>query len=72
VVVIVARGQEGRVESDLPTVGDQTESERVAIEAERSIEVCNPKVHVADADGGMDGFVVHGLQSAARCPVRRR
>ena len=47
-----------------PRVGAHGEAERVAVEAERAIEVGDPEVDVADADGRVDGcFAVHAPQS---------
>ena len=68
VVVVVAGGEEGGVEADLAPVGGHAEAERVAVEGERAVEVGDPEVHVADADGGVDGFGVHG----GSVPPRRR
>ena len=59
VVVVVAGGQEGGVESGLASVGCDTETECVAIERERAVEVGDSQVDVADADGRVKGFGVH-------------
>ena len=59
-VVVVAGGEERRVEADRAAVGGHAEAEGVAVEGDRAVEVGDPEVHMADADGGMDGFGVHG------------
>jgi hypothetical protein len=66
----IGSGQEGGVESGLPAVGDQTESERVAIEADRSIEDCNPEVHVPTRTAGWtaSSFMACSLPPAAPAP----
>ena len=66
-MVVVAGGEEGGVEAGGATVGGQVQAQRVAVEGERAIEVGDLQVHVADADGGVDGFALHGRQ----CPVAR-
>ena len=70
VVVVVAGGQEGGVEADRARVGGHAEAERVAVEGERAIEVGDPEVDVADADGGVDGFGLHGRQCPAAPAAR--
>ena len=59
VVVVVAGGEEGGVEAALAAVGRHAEPEGVAIERQRAVEVGDPEVDVADADGRVDGFGVH-------------
>ena len=46
-------------------VGRHGESEAVAIERQGTVEIGDAQVHVADANGRVDGFVVH----AAQCPA---
>jgi hypothetical protein len=72
VVVIVTRRQEGGVEPDVAAVGGDAEAQRVAVERDRSIEVRDAEVDVADADGGMDGLGVHAGQSRGRAAARHR
>ena len=64
-MVVVAGGEEGGVEADVAAVGGDAEAERVAVEGQRAVQVGDPEVHVADADGGMDGSVCIG-----QCPAR--
>ena len=67
-VVVVAGREERGVEPDRAAVGGHAEPERVAVEGDRAVEVRDPEVHMADADGGVDGFGLHGWQ----CPAAPR
>jgi hypothetical protein len=72
VMVIVARRQEGGVEPELTAVRGHAQSEQVVVEADRTVEVRHPQVHMADANGGMDWLLVHAGQSAGPRVVRHR
>ena len=54
VMVIVARGQEDRVDAGVARIRDHLEAERVAVERERTVEVGNLEVDVSDSDGRVD------------------
>ncbi len=71
-VVVVAGGEQDHGEPVLAGVGGHAEAERVAVEAERAVEIGDAQVHVTDADGGMDGFVLHARQFPARRVARHR
>jgi hypothetical protein len=71
-VVVVTGGQERGRDAGRTAVGGHAEPERVAIEAERAVEVRHLQVDVADADGGMDGLGVHGAQCVAGEPPAHR
>ena len=67
-VVVVAGGEQDHVDPGRARVGGHAEAERVAVERERAVEVGDAQVHVPDAHGRMDDFVVHAcsLPPAAR------
>src|SRR5215218_856763 len=61
VVVVACRQKDGR-QAPRPAVGDDLEAEGVAVERQRAVDVHHAEVDMADADGGVDGFVAHGGQ----------
>ena len=65
-VVVVAGGEERGVEPGGRPSAVTPKPRRVAVEGERAVEVGDAQVHVADADGGMDGLGLHAGQSPGR------
>ena len=62
-MVVVARGEKGGIEPHLAAVGRYAETQPVAVESDCAVELRDVQVHVADANSGMDGFVVHAVES---------
>ena len=58
-MVVVAGGEKGGIEPDLAAVGRDTQTQPIAVETDRAVELRDVQVHVADTNGGMNGFVGH-------------